>query len=455
MFEIWLRFCSQSGLTQDSMYFQIFTYMKSSFTYAMILATGFFLYGCNNNSINLFQPKTEREIYTDRLTASGFVNTKAGKNWLKMGVEVVNNPTEIATPALLKGSFKSKSIHALAWAVEVQKGTTIEITVNWIPADSSKLFIELLKSSELNKIAASFSPAESPYKFEADESLRLVIRIQPELFGEGNFTFNVQGTATYGVFPVEGKNNAAIMSFWGVARDGGARKHEGIDIFAPRGTPVVAPVDGFVTSVRDGGLGGRQVWMRDTKRGHNLYFAHLDTQAVGEGRRVTAGDILGFVGNTGNARFTKPHLHFGVYERGAFDPFPLVNTFHPSPDSVNLNTGETYLTVLTQKANVRKGPGTQYPVIFSLSENNPVQIEAAVKDWYQIKALDGSQGFIFHNLLGDPNHQNAGDSENRVFVFTKISFTDSLLIDLKDFDEIGSYQNKGVLLDSDGNIFFR
>ncbi|RYG52058.1 MAG: M23 family metallopeptidase, partial [Chitinophagaceae bacterium] len=67
-------------------------------------------------------------------------------------------------------------------------------------------------------------------------------------------------------FPVAGKGNAAIQSFWGQVRDGGARSHEGIDIFAPKGTPVVAVTDGTVTDAGERGIGGKQVWLR-TKSG--------------------------------------------------------------------------------------------------------------------------------------------------------------------------------------------
>ncbi len=61
------------------------------------------------------------------------------------------------------------------------------------------------------------------------------------------------------------------------------------------------------------GLGGKQVWLRDTKRGQSLYYAHLDSIAKTSGS-VKTGDTLGFVGNTGNARTTPPHLHFGIYK---------------------------------------------------------------------------------------------------------------------------------------------
>lgn len=126
------------------------------------------------------------------------------------------------------------------------------------------------------------------------------------------------------VFPVAGLK-AKIGSFWGAVRDGGKRKHEGIDIFAAKNTPVVAVTDGIISAVGNGGIGGKTVWLRSTGSKYSYYYAHLDTQLVRRGQRVKKGQILGRVGNTGNARNTPPHLHFGVYtSRGAVDPLPYV-----------------------------------------------------------------------------------------------------------------------------------
>jgi peptidoglycan LD-endopeptidase LytH len=86
---------------------------------------------------------------------------------------------------------------------------------------------------------------------------------------------------------------------------------------------VVSATDGVVTRVGEGGLGGRVVWVWNPARGLLLYYAHLDEQLVRTGEPVRRGDILGTVGNTGNARTTPPHLHFGIYHRGigAIDPY--------------------------------------------------------------------------------------------------------------------------------------
>jgi murein DD-endopeptidase MepM/ murein hydrolase activator NlpD len=117
--------------------------------------------------------------------------------------------------------------------------------------------------------------------------------------------------------PVLGGTRASIGSTWGDVRDQGKRKHEGMDIFAPRGTPVIAPLDGVITKIGWNLLGGKVVWLSSRRTQHSYYFAHLASFNVCRGDTVSTGDILGTIGTTGNARFTSPHLHFGIYSPDA------------------------------------------------------------------------------------------------------------------------------------------
>ncbi|MEJ7667034.1 MAG: peptidoglycan DD-metalloendopeptidase family protein [Hymenobacter sp.] len=156
--------------------------------------------------------------------------------------------------------------------------------------------------------------------------------MQPELLAAGRYTLRLWRGPGLGLFPVKGRTDQAIGSLWGSERDKGARRHEGVDIFAPRGTPAVAATDGYITRTGESKLGGLVVWLADNQ-GQNLYYAHLDKQLVQPGQRVRAGDTLGLVGNTGNARTTAPHLHFGIYRggRGAVDPWPFLHREDPIP----------------------------------------------------------------------------------------------------------------------------
>lgn len=127
--------------------------------------------------------------------------------------------------------------------------------------------------------------------------------------------------------PVVGVRSRDLDDSWHAPRDGGARQHKGIDIFAARGTEVVAVADGIVSYIGDQKLGGHCVWLT-TENGASFYYAHLDRWAPGlyEGMEVQAGDLLGYVGNTGNAKYTPSHLHFGVNENDEMvNPYPLLN----------------------------------------------------------------------------------------------------------------------------------
>ena len=124
--------------------------------------------------------------------------------------------------------------------------------------------------------------------------------------------------------PVYGVDAATLADSWGAARSGG-RTHEGIDIFAPCGHLVVSATRGVVVSIAENRLGGQYLGVLGPG-GSWHYYAHLSRfGAVGVGDLVRPGDTLGFVGDTGNARGTPPHLHYGVYAtRGPINPFPLL-----------------------------------------------------------------------------------------------------------------------------------
>ena len=126
--------------------------------------------------------------------------------------------------------------------------------------------------------------------------------------------------------PVVGVRVRDLSDSWHDPRDGGVRLHKGIDIFAHRGTPVVAVADGIVSYIGVQPKGGQCLWLT-TESGVAFYYAHLDRWAPGlyEGMDVQAGDLLGFVGNTGNAIHTPSHLHFGINQHDEMvDPFPLL-----------------------------------------------------------------------------------------------------------------------------------
>lgn len=126
--------------------------------------------------------------------------------------------------------------------------------------------------------------------------------------------------------PVDGVEKEAIANTWHAPRDG-FRLHEGQDIFAPRGTPIFSATDGYVARIGENSLGGQTVSVVGAG-GRVYYYAHLEAYApqLKEGDFVTTKTLLGYVGTTGNAAGTPPHLHFGVYgSTGPTNPLPLLS----------------------------------------------------------------------------------------------------------------------------------
>jgi peptidoglycan LD-endopeptidase LytH len=135
------------------------------------------------------------------------------------------------------------------------------------------------------------------------------------------------------VVPVSGVLPIALHSSFGAPR-GGGRWHEGIDILAPAGTPVLAAADGIIVGNRPTPIGGTVLWVLGAGR-RLYYYAHMRELAPGMrlGRLVRAAEVLGSVGTTGNAKYTPPHLHFAIYvveslfyplRYEAIDPYPVL-----------------------------------------------------------------------------------------------------------------------------------
>ena len=147
--------------------------------------------------------------------------------------------------------------------------------------------------------------------------------------------------------PVVGITAHHLSDSWGDPRDGGERRHKGIDIFASRGTQVVAVTDGVISYIGDQPKGGHCLWLT-TESGTNFYYAHFDRWAPGiyEGMEVQSGDLLGFVGNTGNAITTPPHLHFGISQNDEMiNPYPVLERAVPVANAhVHVQLGGGYGT---------------------------------------------------------------------------------------------------------------
>lgn len=114
--------------------------------------------------------------------------------------------------------------------------------------------------------------------------------------------------------PVDGVTPERVPDTYWQARDGGARTHQATDILAKRGTPVLSADSGTVLRLTRNTLGGITIYATDPERRFVFYYAHLDRYADGlhEGKTVAQGEVIGYVGTTGNAPKNTPHLHFQV-----------------------------------------------------------------------------------------------------------------------------------------------
>ncbi len=137
------------------------------------------------------------------------------------------------------------------------------------------------------------------------------------------------------LIPVAGVAPQDMQDTFGDARDGD-RRHNAIDILAPRNTPILAADDGVILRMSSNALGGITIFAVDVDRQFVYYYAHLDHYDPGmyAGRKLTKGDTIGYVGTTGNAPKNVPHLHFqimrwpddGKYWVGEpINPYPLLH----------------------------------------------------------------------------------------------------------------------------------
>lgn len=164
--------------------------------------------------------------------------------------------------------------------------------------------------------------------------------------------------------------------------------------------------------------GGKHVWVQGDQR--SFYYAHLDSIAVAPGDKVARAQVLGTVGNTGNAITTAPHLHFGIYKRlrGAIDPLPLVGktkvaTAYTPPD---VELAPRWVAVNAERANLRAGPSVQSAAADSLIRGELVRVDAVAGDWLRISTGAGAKGFIARRLTETPSESNLELTDNHVVV---------------------------------------
>jgi len=168
-------------------------------------------------------------------------------------------------------------------------------------------------------LAPLVEPLKAPESTAVDESPNAVVEVPAPTSGRtgvipSNAPEAVDLTARRLTIPVAGVPADKLVRSYHDSRSG-KREHEAIDILAPRNTPVVAVEDGVVAKLFNSKAGGLTVYQFDPSQHYSYYYAHLDRYADGlkEGDQLKRGQVLGYVGTSGNAPKETPHLHFAVY----------------------------------------------------------------------------------------------------------------------------------------------
>jgi peptidoglycan LD-endopeptidase LytH len=282
------------------------------------------------------------ESYLKSLESSGIAKSTMGKKWISSGQNALLTPNEnVKYPFKSEIFFREIAPMAVSYGLKYEENAKITFKISSKGKENNGVYVDLVENNPNKTRLKNFYVKDTTFIYEDNGPKNLILRIQPQLLVNQYVSVEIIENPKL-AFPVRGGKNKDIQSYWGVDRDGGRRRHEGIDIFNKKGTPILAVEDGVISQVGINNLGGKVVWQRLGLFGQSIYYAHLDSQTVSSGQTVKKGDVLGFMGNTGNARFTPPHLHFGIYTSGgAIDPLLYVQKRDTIPGKLKLN--EKYL----------------------------------------------------------------------------------------------------------------
>jgi len=350
-----------------------------------------------------FYPRSAHEAYAHSLEQANLHLTALGRDWMAAGRRALEESIDIALPFDEAFYWDPRSAEAAAYRFFVKRGVRIEVEIAVLDSDTMLLFADLFRErgdTLIQRIHVATADDERHLiEFEPRRDAYYDLRLQAELLRGGRFRVSIREVPSIG-FPVKGKNSRSIASFFGDPRDGGSRDHHGVDIFAARHTPVLAPSNASVTRVGEGDIGGRYVWLYDSKRSMHLYFAHLETRDVERGDRVKAGQLIGTVGNTGNARTTAPHLHFGIYSNGPIDPFHFISETDTIAAKI---AGDTLLLGKmvrpVAQALLSSAPAKADIITDTLDTDTLMTLMALTGNLCRVQLPDGSSGYIAEKQL--------------------------------------------------------
>jgi len=353
----------------------------------------------------LFKKLSPHDTYGQKLKDAGLDKTAIGSTWLQKADNAVIKPVTITIPYKEAGYFAEDKAEATALRFTATRGEKLHITLVEKPAVGFKIFLDLFSLNAQNEpeLTASADTANTHLDYEVKAAGTYLLRLQPELLKSGNYTLTITAGPSLS-FPVSTSGRPKIGSFWGDSRDNGGRRHEGIDIFSPKGTPAIAAANG-VTRISENKLGGLVVFLRPDDEDYTLYYAHLGKQLVHDGQVVKTGDTVGLIDNTGNAKNTPSHLHFGIYtNNGAIDPLPFVNRETREPHSIDAST-DILSSFARTSSNTKlyASPHKSSAILRDLPEHTALRVDAATDDWYKVTLPNGEAGFVNGNAVNKLN----------------------------------------------------
>jgi len=350
-----------------------------------------------------YRDRTDREAHVHRIRGGPLADTRLGRAWLESGRRALDSPLPVSWAHLEEGRFVQEGATALGFRVPLSRGQRLEVEVGGGLWKEGRLFLDLFRippdsaPGDRPVRLASEAGGSEPLVWEAESDQELVVRLQPPLITGGRYRIRMRRRAIL-EFPVAGRDQSSVLSVFGAPREAGRREHHGVDIFAPRGTPVVAASAGVVRRANETPLGGRVIWLRDRERRQTYYYAHLDRQGVRAGQGVAVGDTIGWVGNTGNARTTPPHLHFGIYRRGRgpIDPLPYIRVVgsEPAPILADPAVAGGWVTPQGDGVRVRAAPSTAASIVTFVDEGRALRVLGVTGEWFRVHLPDGSHGFL-------------------------------------------------------------
>ncbi len=369
--------------------------------YVLLIACAL-LTACKSGPFNLLKPSSPHEQYKRKLLNAGLDQSAMGSGWINKANTLLQNATIVKLPYKEVGYFATDKLDGASFKFRLEQGQKLTAKLSKQSINNFAVYMDVWEqkdNGDFNMLTFADSVG-ADLQLEAKRSGDFFLRLQPELLGSGSYTLElIVGPSL--AYPLKAVNRRQIQSFFGVGRDNNTRQHEGIDIFSSFRTPVIAVSDGTVIGVNENNLGGKVVWFRPKGKDYTVYYAHLDEQLVTPGQEVMIGDTLGLMGNTGNAKTTPPHLHFGVYTSGgAVDPLPFIDPLITPIPAINGDIAKLNTTMRTGKS-AEISDRLPLQQTETLKQNTIARVLAVTSNYYKIELPDGKSGYVTNKSLVD------------------------------------------------------